>query len=138
AGRPWSATAVAAEAGAGAHALTARWARAHLRDLEDRYVAGAASTDLERRIVATSLRFGVLCRFTAYVAVDSRVVTEGGEPHRVVQPVEPAAGWDMLLPAAPPMVAAAMMRPMVAGPGFAGAPAPAAPPAPGAPPGPAR
>jgi Ca-activated chloride channel family protein len=80
-------------------AVTAQWARAHLRDLEDRYVAGGS--DLEQQIVRASLRFGVLCRFTAYVAVDTRVVTEGGEPHRVVQPVEPPSGWDMFA-AAPP------------------------------------
>ena len=33
---------------------------------------------LERPIVATSLRFGVLCRFTAYVAVDRAAVTARG------------------------------------------------------------
>lgn len=94
-------------------ALTAVWARAHLRDLEDRYVVGEP---IEERIVATSLKFGVLCRFTAYVAVDSRVVTEGGTPRQVVQPVEPASGWDMLqepvpgfATAAPRMMAASMM-----------------------------
>jgi len=48
-------------------AVTAQWARARLRGPEDRYVAG--ETALEPEIVATSLRFGVLCRFTAYVAV---------------------------------------------------------------------
>jgi Ca-activated chloride channel family protein len=37
----------------------------------------------------------VLCRFTAFVAVDTRVVTEGGKSHRVVQPVEAPAGWAM-------------------------------------------
>jgi Ca-activated chloride channel homolog len=82
-------------------ATRSTWARAHLRDLEDRYATlppGPDLTDLEQRIVSTSLRFGVLCRFTAYVAVDSRVVTDGSGPHRVVQPVEPAAGWDMLQP----------------------------------------
>jgi Ca-activated chloride channel homolog len=80
-------------------ALAAVWARAHLRDLEDAYVArldGGDPGDLEKRIVATSLRFGVLCRFTAYVAVDSRVATDGSAPHQVIQPVEPAAGWQML------------------------------------------
>ncbi|QFG22541.1 VIT domain-containing protein [Actinomadura sp. WMMB 499] len=70
-------------------AATALWARAHLRDLEDRYTIGE---DLEKRIVETSLRFGVLCRFTAFVAVDTRVATTG-EPHRVVQPVESPSGW---------------------------------------------
>ena len=96
AGEPWRASvpAVAADA----PALAPIWARAHLRDLEDRYLAADRGTtaDLERRIVATSLRFGVLCRFTAYLAIDSRVVTDGGQPHQVTQPVEPASGWDML------------------------------------------
>jgi Ca-activated chloride channel family protein len=62
-----------------------------LRDLEDRYVAGEAG--LEAPIVALSLRFGVLCRFTAFVAVDARVVNENGETRRVTQPVELPAGW---------------------------------------------
>ena len=36
----------------------------------------------------------MLCRFTAFVAVDSHAVTDGGVPHRVTQPVELPAGWD--------------------------------------------
>jgi len=71
-------------------AITAQWARAALRGLEDAYVAGNSA--LEPKIVATSLRFGVLCRFTAFVAVDSEVVADG-TVHRVVQPVEMPAGW---------------------------------------------
>jgi Uncharacterized protein containing a von Willebrand factor type A (vWA) domain len=108
--------------------LTAVWARAHLRDLEDRYASlpyGMGGDDLERTIVATSLRYGVLCRFTAWVAVDERVVTEGGEPHRVIQPVELPSGWEPPV-AAPMMLAAAPMpapgaAPMAAAPmeGFA-------------------
>jgi Ca-activated chloride channel family protein len=103
-------------------AVTAQWARAHLRDLEDRYVAGPATTELERRIVDTSLRFGVLCRFTAYVAVDTRVVTEGGQPHRVTQPVELPAGWE--LPGAPAEPAAPMRLQMA----FMASPAQGVPP----------
>ncbi|BBX62239.1 hypothetical protein MSAS_14130 [Mycobacterium saskatchewanense] len=76
-----------------APAITAQWARTHLRDLEDRY-AVAPGEDLAKRIVDTSLRFGVLCRFTAYLAVDSRAVAEGRARHRVMQPVEAPAGWD--------------------------------------------
>ncbi|CNE02660.1 Uncharacterized protein conserved in bacteria [Mycobacterium tuberculosis] len=106
-------------------APTSIWARAHLRDLEDRHTVGG-SGDLEPRIVQTSLRFGVLCRFTAFVAVDSRVVTEGGTPHQVVQPVESPRGW--AAPAAPPRAAHAT---------FAAAPAAfAPPPAPGGAPAP--
>ena len=94
AGRPWSATVPAT--GGDAPALRATWARAHLRDLEDRYAADRApDRELERRIIETSLRYGVLCRFTAFVAADVQVVNEGGVVHRVLQPVEAPAGWTM-------------------------------------------
>jgi Ca-activated chloride channel family protein len=108
--RPWRTTVAAS--GKEAPAVTALWARARLRDLEDRYAAGSGGADLERLAVDTSLRFGVLCRFTAYVAVDSRVVTEGGKPHRVVQPVEPVSGWDLL---AAPAVSGGGLRMMAMG-----------------------
>jgi Ca-activated chloride channel homolog len=80
-------------------ASTANWARAHLRDLEDRYtcLAGHDAAELarlEHQITDVSVRYSVLCRFTAFVAVDSRVVTDGEVPHRVTQPVELPAGWD--------------------------------------------
>jgi len=93
-------------------AARAVWARAYLRGLEDRYVMGDHS--LEQRIVDVSLRFGVLCRFTAFVAVDTRVTGEGGPEHRVIQPVEPPSGWEM--PTAMPMIApgAPMMARMAA------------------------
>jgi Ca-activated chloride channel family protein len=94
AGRPWSATVPAT--GGDAPSLTAAWARTHLRDLEDRYASDPApDRELERRIVETSLRFGVLCRFTAFVAADVQVVNEGGVVHRFLQPVEVPAGWSM-------------------------------------------
>jgi Ca-activated chloride channel family protein len=77
-------------------ALKTVWARGRLRELEDRYAIGGRDRKaLERDIVATSLRFGVLCRFTAFVAVDrSEVVNPGGEVHGIVQPVEQPAGWE--------------------------------------------
>ena len=66
----------------GTPASTANWARAHLRDLEDRYacLAGHDTAELarlEQQITDVSLRYGVLCRFTAFVAVDSRVSRTG-------------------------------------------------------------
>ncbi|MGO8896323.1 MAG: VIT domain-containing protein [Streptosporangiaceae bacterium] len=96
-GMPFESKVLAAAGGNPASA--ANWARAHLRDLEDRYacLAGhdtAELSSLEHQITEVSLRYGVLCRFTAFVAVDSRVVTDGGVPHRVTQPVELPAGWD--------------------------------------------
>jgi Ca-activated chloride channel family protein len=80
-------------------AVTSLWARARLRDLEDAYAAGDHS--LETEIVGTSLRFGVLCRFTAFVAVDARVVNEGGETRKVTQPVEMPSGWETPDPPTP-------------------------------------
>jgi Ca-activated chloride channel family protein len=76
-------------------AIAAAWARGQVRQLEDRYAAGLDNhSGLEQTIIATSLRFGVLCRFTAYVAVDrAAVVNEGGEVHQITQPVEMPAGW---------------------------------------------
>ncbi|WP_433474916.1 VIT domain-containing protein [Spirillospora sp. CA-142024] len=109
------------------------WARAHLRDLEDRYTVGGPD-DLEQRIVATSLRFGVLCRFTAFVAVDSRVSTDGGTPHQVVQPVEMPQGWGA--PMAAPRVAHAAFMADEDPADFFGAPPPGGPPMPAAPGGP--
>ncbi|MER7007751.1 VIT domain-containing protein [Dactylosporangium sp. NPDC000555] len=100
-GRAWSAKVTAERHDS--TALSAVWARALLRDLEDQYVTGTHETaPLESRITGTSLRFGVLCRFTAFVAVDSRIVTDGDEPRKVTQPVESPAGWKVPTPVPPP------------------------------------
>jgi len=90
--------AVAATAVAGAASwLAASWARAHLRDLEDRYLTEPAEAERlrrEREIVDVSRRHGVLSRFTAFVAIDrSAVVNAGGTVHQIIQPVELPAGW---------------------------------------------
>ena len=80
------------EAAASSHALAASWARAHIRDLEDRYATGERR--LERDIVAVSKRFSVLSRFTAFLAIDrDEVVNPGGSLREVVQPVEMPSGW---------------------------------------------
>lgn len=72
--------------------LGVAWARGHLRQLEDRYVTSddpRARAELERQLLGTSLTWGVLCRFTAFVAVDrAAVVNRGGNVHRVTQAVE--------------------------------------------------
>lgn len=96
---------VAIDAAWPAVALEAAWGRAHIRDLEDRYAAGEGTSELERQIVAVSLRHRVLSRFTAFVAVDRSVmVAPGHHPRPVVQPVELPAGWsgNAAVPAAAP------------------------------------
>ena len=78
-------------------AIASAWARGQIRKLEDRYVVAAEDLGaLERQIVALSLRFGVLSRFTAYVAIDhAETANEGGKLHRITQPVESPQGWAM-------------------------------------------
>ncbi|HUR09400.1 MAG TPA: VIT domain-containing protein [Nonomuraea sp.] len=95
-------------------AIRAVWARAHLRELEDRYAMG--EHELEAQIVRFSLENGVLCRFTAYVAVDTRKVAEGEPEHRVIQPVEPPSGWE--LPQNPPMMPFMAQAAVMAAPSF--------------------
>ncbi len=134
-------------------ALAQSWARAHIRDLEDQYAAGAADkAAIERSIVAVSLRHRVLSRFTAFVAVDRQVVNPGGNPRVITQPVDQPAGWGGQertggrssvggLAAPSPAAMPAMPMPMqnsavpMGGPpvmgGFGSAPAGSAPPAPG-------
>ncbi len=96
AGRPWRPT-VGGTAGDNPAAASV-WARGRVRELEDLYAVGHGDrTGLEKQIIETSLKFGVLCRFTAFVAVDrSEVVNAGGEGRRIIQPVEAPSGWEML------------------------------------------
>ncbi|WP_283133766.1 VIT domain-containing protein [Rhizohabitans arisaemae] len=114
-------------------AATVIWARAYLRDLEDRY-AVAGDRSLEELITRTSLRFGVLCRFTALVAVDTRVAAEGGPRHRAIQPVELPSGWappaPMMFDSAMPPMAAPMAFTEAAPAAFSGIAPPGAAPAP--------
>jgi len=74
-------------------AVRSCWARARVRDLEDRYAAGDAGPGLAEQIVAVSLGHRVLSRFTAFVAVDRSRSTDSGAPQPVLQPVELPAGW---------------------------------------------
>jgi Ca-activated chloride channel homolog len=104
-GKPWSTDVVRTDGGSAA--LAATWARARLRDLEDRYVVSAGDESIEREIVRTSLEGQVLSRFTAFIAADVVVVVDGGRSRQVTQPVEMPHGWNMPIPSAPPMVGAA-------------------------------
>ncbi|MCA8925640.1 MAG: VWA domain-containing protein [Planctomycetes bacterium] len=69
------------------------WARGRVRDLEDRYVT-TSDRSLAGEITALSLRHGVLCRFTSFVAVDrAEVANQTGHVHKVTQAVEQPDGW---------------------------------------------
>ena len=53
------------------------WARAVVRDLEDEYASGRGDEELTERLVAHSIGFGVLSRFTAFVADRPRTHRRG-------------------------------------------------------------
>ena len=94
-GNPWEQE-VAAQPGP-ADTLQSLWGRARVRDLEDQYASGNCGDPqvLADAIVAVSLESHVLCRFTAYVAVDrSAVVNAGGQQEHIIQPVELPDGWE--------------------------------------------
>jgi Ca-activated chloride channel homolog len=80
-------------AAAADQAVRTCWARARVRDLEDRYAAGDAGPGLADQIVAVSLGHRVLSRFTAFVAVDRSRRGGFGAPQPVLQPVELPRGW---------------------------------------------
>jgi Ca-activated chloride channel family protein len=94
--QPWTASVTATHDAAAA--IRALWAREQVRALEDEYAMGKGEPQtLAARIVDCSLRFGILSRFTAYVAVDrSEVVNAGGECRRILQPLDAPDGWDMI------------------------------------------
>lgn len=112
-------------------AFSAVWARAQLRKLEDRDVVEGHSSN-RNKIIELSLKHKVLCRHTAFVAVDHSSSVDG-KLLQVTQPVEQPDGWDSdEFGGGMPLVAQAPMRTRSGiMPAFAvSAPAPGSPPAP--------
>lgn len=79
----------------GAH-LAAVWARQRLRDLEDDLTTDAAhAEELKQELISLSLQYGVLCRFTAWIAIDTAaVVNPDGNNQAVTQAVDLPDGWE--------------------------------------------
>ena len=71
--------------------LGALWARGRLQHLSDAYAVGnrVKSEALERRLVDLSTGFGVLCKFTAVVAIDPRMPEKAIDPSTLRQIVQP-------------------------------------------------
>ena len=71
--------------------LGALWARGRLQHLSDAYAVGnrVKSEAIERRIVDLSTGFGVLCKFTAVVAIDPRMPEKPIDPSTLRQIVQP-------------------------------------------------
>ena len=73
------------------------WARARVTDLEDRFRLETGEQDkIRKEIIALAIDHTLLTRFTSFVVVDeSEIVNKGGEGHKVVQPVQMPALWEM-------------------------------------------
>lgn len=79
------------------------WAKERITDLEDRYRVELSSQErLKYEIISLSIRFNILTRFTAFIAVDhSEIVNHQGYQRHVVQPVEMPADWQVTQNAMP-------------------------------------
>jgi Ca-activated chloride channel family protein len=81
---------------AGRDVLATLWARRRVDELMGRDMAGVqagtAADPLREEITRLGLDFRLMTQFTSFVAVEERVVTDGGEPRRVDVPVETPAG----------------------------------------------
>src|SRR5262249_19451090 len=81
---------------AGNEAIASMWARAKVDDLMWQDLAGLQSGNfpaaLREEIVQTGLAHRIMTQFTAFVAVEDRVVNEGGTQRTVAVPVEMPQG----------------------------------------------
>ncbi len=71
--------------------LAKLWARGRIHDIEMEAMRGAES-EAEQRITALALRHELVTAYTSFVAIEERVVTDGGETRTVAVPVEMPAG----------------------------------------------
>lgn len=78
-------------------AVASLYAKSLIRDLEDALREGGRdSNKVSKRMIDVSLTHSVLCRLTAFVAVDSEVTNKDGKQRTVVQPVHQPAEWESL------------------------------------------
>ncbi|MBX3277739.1 MAG: VWA domain-containing protein [Acidobacteria bacterium] len=76
--------------------LATLWARSRVEDLMGQdYMGmqrGTAREEIRESIVRLGIDFRLMTQFTSFVAVEERIVTEGGKPRRIEVPVEMPEG----------------------------------------------
>jgi len=76
-------------------AVSSLYAKSLIRDLEDALREGTRDSEkISKRMIDVSLCHSVLCRLTAFVAVDSEVTNKDGKKRTVLQAVHQPAEWD--------------------------------------------
>lgn len=78
-------------------AIARLWAREYIKELEDGFrIQPARHETIKKEIIELSLKFSVLPKFTAFVAVDqAEVVNKTGEIRQAVQPVHYPDQWEL-------------------------------------------
>ncbi|HKW25552.1 MAG TPA: TonB family protein, partial [Terriglobales bacterium] len=78
------------------NAIASLWARDKIDDLMSQDWAGLQQGtlrgDLRQQITQLGLDYHLMTQFTSFVAVEDRVVTDGGKPRRIQVPIEMAEG----------------------------------------------
>lgn len=77
----------------GAHdVLASLWARTCIEELTDKNLTGIQlgkpDKSIEDQITTLGLEFRLMTQFTSFVAVEEKIITEGGVPKTIVVPVE--------------------------------------------------
>lgn len=76
--------------------LSSLWAREKVEDLMSQDWAGLqrghARPEIQKQIEQVGLEHHLMTQFTSFVAIEERVVTDGGKPRRIQVPVELPAG----------------------------------------------
>ncbi len=94
-GTPFRANLKPAAVGQRLGALRSLWARERLLQFEHELNVGQSGALSASQMTEFSLKYGVLCRYTAFLAVDHEreLPKDSGEMIQVVQAVETPAGW---------------------------------------------
>lgn len=76
--------------------LATLWARTRIDDLMSQDYAGlqsgTAKPEIRESITNLGLEYRLMTQFTSYVAVEERIVTDGGQPRKIEVPVEMPEG----------------------------------------------
>jgi Ca-activated chloride channel family protein len=95
-------------------AIAFLWAKLRISELEDSFRVQPDEAT-KRQIIQLAIQHGVLCRLTAYVAIDHKeIVNKDGSVHQIVQPVEQAQGWQMYCTDVPVLAQQAQIHSIVA------------------------
>ena len=68
--------------------LATLWARTRIDDLTSQDYTNGKKPEIKETITNLGLEYRLLTQFTSFVAVEERIVTEGGQPRRIEVPVE--------------------------------------------------